>query len=440
MFIRIIIFTIILFNLVQTIAGNTLKIMHQENYYPYAFINEEGKSDGILIDYWRLWSQENSIDIQFVHSKKPHYIKDIIDGKVDIVAGMKYNDEWLDSIFYTEYIIRVKTIIFLRNDIKLDSIKEIDFPISTIDNTIINSNSDSLLANINFHHSNIKTLRKDIKSGNIKGYIYDYPMGSNVSKVPKGYYEFKHVRINYLRPIISNTNTELRQLILKGSTNISEDNLILLTEKWHLFGGNNTGYRILTIAVIILILISIVFIIIIRKQKKQANNIIDVESDKDWKIIIDRGENDLIEFKSSLRWDYRQEKPNKALEHVIAKTISAFLNTEGGMLFIGVDDDGNILGIEPDYKTMSKKNSDGFMLALTNVINQSLGKINHKYITINIISIHNKDVCTISIEKSTQPVFLGKDKNEEFYIRASASSQPMSMSDTYKYISTHWTA
>jgi len=31
------------------------------------------------------------------------------------------------------------------------------------------------------------------------------------------------------------------------------------------------------------------------------------------------------------------------LEYVIAKTISAFLNTDGGTLIIGVDDEGNTL-------------------------------------------------------------------------------------------------
>jgi len=91
------------------------------------------------------------------------------------------------------------------------------------------------------------------------------------------------------------------------------------------------------------------------KNKKKANLLADFKSRSDWQVIIDKGENDLIEFKSSLRWDYRQDKVNKALETVIVKTISAFLNTEGGMLFIGIDDDGNTLGLENDYITLSKK-------------------------------------------------------------------------------------
>ena len=84
------------------------------------------------------------------------------------------------------------------------------------------------------------------------------------------------------------------------------------------------------------------------------------------------GENDYVEFKSSLRWDYEQGNVNKLMEHIIAKTIAAFMNSEGGKLFIGVSDAGEILGIEKDYATL--KNKDGFLLQLTQVVNQYLGK------------------------------------------------------------------
>jgi len=78
------------------------------------------------------------------------------------------------------------------------------------------------------------------------------------------------------------------------------------------------------------------------------------------------------------------------------------------------------------------------MLALTNLVNQNLGKSSHKFITINVISINEKDVCIVGVEKSDKPVFFGKNEKEEFYIRASASSQPLGMRETYKYISSHW--
>ena len=68
-----------------------------------------------------------------------------------------------------------------------------------------------------------------------------------------------------------------------------------------------------------------------------------------------------LEFKSSFRYDVKLKQSNpKTLEKVIAKTIASFMNSEGGTLFIGVDDEGNAIGLGNDYQLLNKKNSDGF--------------------------------------------------------------------------------
>ena len=64
------------------------------------------------------------------------------------------------------------------------------------------------------------------------------------------------------------------------------------------------------------------------------------------KNIIKEGESTNIEFKSTLRYDSNTEKINKSLEEVIMKSIAAFANTEGGRLFIGITNDGEIIGLE----------------------------------------------------------------------------------------------
>ena len=53
-----------------------------------------------------------------------------------------------------------------------------------------------------------------------------------------------------------------------------------------------------------------------------------------------------IELTSSFRYDIKLKQPNpNVLEKIIAKTIAAFMNAEGDTLFIGVDDQGNIIGL-----------------------------------------------------------------------------------------------
>ena len=76
-------------------------------------------------------------------------------------------------------------------------------------------------------------------------------------------------------------------------------------------------------------------------------------------------ENYNIELKSSFRYDTKSKQSNpKVLEKIIAKTIAAFMNSEGGTLFIGVDDQGNVLGLDDDYRTLKKQDSDGFEIEL----------------------------------------------------------------------------
>jgi hypothetical protein len=77
-------------------------------------------------------------------------------------------------------------------------------------------------------------------------------------------------------------------------------------------------------------------------------------------------------------------------------------------------------------------------LQLTQVINQYLGKEFNQYSSIKITKMDGKDVCVIDVTNSAMPVFLKNADKEEFYIRASASSQPMSIREANEYIKTHW--
>ncbi|PJA89522.1 MAG: hypothetical protein CO137_03800 [Candidatus Magasanikbacteria bacterium CG_4_9_14_3_um_filter_32_9] len=156
------------------------------------------------------------------------------------------------------------------------------------------------------------------------------------------------------------------------------------------------------------------------------------------KEMIDSGEDNFIELKSSLRWDYSLNEVNKKLEYAIVKSISSFLNSEGGSLIIGVDDKGIIVGIENDYKTFKNGNFDVFSLKLINNINNFLGKENHQFIDIKKETIEERQICLINISKANNPVYLNNNGNEEFFIRASASSQPLSMKEAHIYIKSHW--
>ncbi len=67
------------------------------------------------------------------------------------------------------------------------------------------------------------------------------------------------------------------------------------------------------------------------------------------------GESQTVEFKSTARWNIYAGRADKKMEHVITKTVCGFLNAEGGTLLIGVGDDGAVVGLADDMKTLGPK-------------------------------------------------------------------------------------
>jgi hypothetical protein len=154
--------------------------------------------------------------------------------------------------------------------------------------------------------------------------------------------------------------------------------------------------------------------------------------------LVKSGESETVEFKSTLRYDLRTREVNKKLEYVIAKTLAAFLNTEGGDLLIGVDDNANALGLANDIETLSKKNIDGFELKLVDIIKNTIGLDVGSHIKISFPDYDGQKVCRIQVAKSGSPVFIKFEGKEEFFIRAGCSSHPLGREEQSNYEKEHW--
>lgn len=157
--------------------------------------------------------------------------------------------------------------------------------------------------------------------------------------------------------------------------------------------------------------------------------------------MIAEGESDELEFKSSLRWDYAESKINKDLEKVIVKSVAAFANTQGGILLLGVKDDGEILGLAHDYISLDGAGRDKFERHIRGLLSNQLGA---SYVAGKVkIRFHaNSDeleVCKIEILPAQQPIFItSRDKGgqlvEKFHIRNGNASPSLGLSEMNAYI------
>jgi predicted HTH transcriptional regulator len=153
---------------------------------------------------------------------------------------------------------------------------------------------------------------------------------------------------------------------------------------------------------------------------------------------IKKGESARLEFKSALSWDYKLGKQSREIENATAKTLCAFMNSEGGTLVIGVDDKGQVVGVEKDFTLLSKSDRDGFEQKLTGLANSTLGKENATYLHLSWQAVEGKAVVVVSVDKSKRPVYVDLQGKSEFYIRAGNTSQPLNVREATTYIRDHW--
>ena len=156
--------------------------------------------------------------------------------------------------------------------------------------------------------------------------------------------------------------------------------------------------------------------------------------------LIKGGESATLEFKSTLRWNLREDRKDDArITHAALKTIAAFLNTEGGDLLLGVADDGSIVGIDHDRLD----NDDKFMRHLAQVVRNGLGDRAGTCIDPKMQIVDGESVCVVSCRRSPEPVYLAWKGIEttaggDFFVRSGPGTVKLSADDTEKYIRTRY--
>jgi hypothetical protein len=154
--------------------------------------------------------------------------------------------------------------------------------------------------------------------------------------------------------------------------------------------------------------------------------------------LIAAGETNTVEFKEAAAWNHFKKAKEESLRKHVAEAAAAFLNAAGGVLLIGVKDDGTILGVEEDMAAAdpSKPNRDGYELFLRNFITGKLGADATHACQVTFPTTGDKTICRIAIPASPKPVFLDGD----LIIRAGNQSKRLNAKEAIAYQKEHWPA
>ncbi|ADK79546.1 ATP-binding protein [Sediminispirochaeta smaragdinae] len=147
------------------------------------------------------------------------------------------------------------------------------------------------------------------------------------------------------------------------------------------------------------------------------------------------GENKNIEYKESFSLNVKEKEKNprkdKAIELSALKTIVGFLNSNGGYLLIGVDDNATIFGIEDELKMLFKNNNDSYLLYIKDKIKNKIGVEFFQYINYQITDFNGTKLLFIEVDKSPLPCCYEK---KDFYLRLNPATEKLEGKELIEYI------
>ena len=150
--------------------------------------------------------------------------------------------------------------------------------------------------------------------------------------------------------------------------------------------------------------------------------------------LIKSGEHERLEFKTTMRWDVKRGQVNKELEKGVMKTVAAFMNSQGGQLVIGVDDQRGINGIGHDFDSLIKKSRDGFENHFNNVFGAMIGPEFRRHVRLSFHELGDKEVCLVQVERARRPAYLKTDNGEDFFIRTGNATTSLKVSQAAAYL------
>ena len=147
--------------------------------------------------------------------------------------------------------------------------------------------------------------------------------------------------------------------------------------------------------------------------------------------LIRSGESKTLEFKQTLSWCIKGKQKSNDVELGALKTISGFLNTDGGTLLIGVEDqERKIIGLQNEINKLHKGSEDRFLLYLKNKIKDKIGESFYPFLEWSIVPVKNQLVLRLDVKPTQEPSFI----DDVFYVRTNPATDRLIGQKLYNYL------
>ena len=240
-------------------------LVHSTDYRPLFYVDESGVSQGLLIDYWKLWAKKTGVPVRF----EPNMWHDCIErARTDrnvIIPGVFYTPERDAFLDFSQTFMDIKTSLFVRNAIQADSLS--DLAGKTVGVTR-KDRAESFLAK-NYPslklrtYDGFKAVVQAADAGEIDIFAMDHPIARYYLKefnATEAFITFRTLYVGKFCAGVQEGNSELLLLVNNGIEQVHKQEIDNIFGKWL----SRSGFiRTQTVQWIMVIAGAVVFIVIL---------------------------------------------------------------------------------------------------------------------------------------------------------------------------------
>ena len=166
--------------------------------------------------------------------------------------------------------------------------------------------------------------------------------------------------------------------------------------------------------------------------------------------ILAKDEGTVVEFKSTLLADVRRARSDPTYRatradqvvHSTLKTVCAFLNTDGGTILLGVEDDRTICGLDMDYRILSegRQSRDGWELELRNLVEGRFrdGRSVNNFVRVSFAVVGSSDVALVRVSPRSKFSYIRNGDLTETYVRQGNRTVSLGLSEFEDHLWQRW--
>ena len=217
-----------------------ISVAYSIDSIPFQYTDESGEPNGIIIDYWKLWSEKTGITVDFIEATWNGTLALVRDGKADAHAGLFFNkqrDRYLD---YGAALTKTDTNVFFHNSVEIprDLGKLSAYRVGVLGKDFVEGYlQERLAAGVVAGFPDYSVIMDKLRSGELKLFAADTPTGlfhlAQAGLLAKFHY-------NKSAPLYQNDwfvasgegNAAMLELINQGMALISPDERKRIERRW----------------------------------------------------------------------------------------------------------------------------------------------------------------------------------------------------------------